>query len=87
MPGLRFPVHDVVIHVISVSYREIPFTEFSHSHMFVKLQCLVVAVYIQFHQTRTGMHFLDVLDGFSKEETAAMCTLVIGEHINLLQVE
>ena len=54
------------------------------SHMFVKLQCLVVTVHIQFHQTRAGMHFLDVLDGFAKEETAAMCTLVIGEYICLL---
>jgi hypothetical protein len=33
------------------------------------------------------MHFLDVLDGFAEEETAAVCTLVVGEYINLLQVE
>lgn len=33
------------------------------------------------------MHFLNVFDGFAEEETAAVCALVVGEYINLLQVE
>ncbi len=38
--------HDIIIHVISVSNREITFPQLSHSHVLVKLQSLIITIHI-----------------------------------------
>lgn len=61
---IKYPVHNIIIHIIPVTNREITFSQLSHSHVLVKLQSLIITIYIELHQTRFRVYFFDTLDCF-----------------------
>lgn len=79
--------HDIVVHIISVTDREIAFAQFAHPHPLVKVQRPVVAVDVQLHAARRRMHRTDIFHGMAEQEFPGADSLEAGKDIDFLQME
>ena len=86
--GSNIESHDIVVHVVPLSDREVSFVNFRHTHPLVECQCFrIVAVYVQQHPAGRRVELLDMFDRFAEESETQVAALKFGQDIDLLQVK